>query len=320
MDRLEFDDALRTEPEGAGAECSGPHARSAHGRRTFPSLSVIIPVKNQARYLPEQLESLTKQRYAGQWEVIIVDNGSDDGSVEVARGFAGRLPRLRVVHSIKVGAAAARNVGTANAKGDAFLFCDADDVSGGQWLPAMGAALRKYDFVAGGIELERLNEGAPWRRPAFTGSSNVALLFKPFAVGCNVGVTRRAFTQVGGFDESMKVGEDVDFSWRLQLQGYAIADAPDAIVHYRYRQDHAPAARQTVQYSIAHVHLYKRYAAQGMPRWPLSWVLDEYRWLVRNSDCWVRRGDRKRRQEWVQRAAERAGRLLGSMRYRALYL
>ena len=320
MDRLEFDDALRTESEGAGAECAGPRPRSAHERSTIPSLSVVIPVKNQARYLPEQLESLTRQQYAGQWEVIIVDNGSDDGSVEVAGDFIGKLPRLRVIDATKQGVAAARNVGAANATGDALLFCDADDVAGGQWLPAMGAALRKHDFVAGGIELERLNERAPWRRPAFTGSTNVALLFKPFAIGCNIGVTRRAFEKVGGFDENMKVGEDVDFSWRLQLQGYAIADAPNAIIHYRYRQDHAPAARQTVQYSMAHVRLYKRYATQGMPRWPLSWVLDEYRWLAWNLDCWVRPGEHQRRQKWIQRAAERAGRLLGSMRYGALYL
>ena len=321
MDRLEFDDARRTESDGASAaEFSGPNPRPRHGGRTFPFLSVIIPVKNQAKYLPEQLESLAKQRYEGQWEVIIVDNGSDDGSIEVAGDFSGKLPRLSVIEATKQGVAAARNVGAANARGDAFLFCDADDVSGTQWLPAMGAALGRHDFVAGGIELERLNEDAPWRRPAFTGSTNIALLFKPFAIGCNIGVTRRAFNHVGGFDENMRSGEDVDFSWRLQLQGYPITDAPDALIHYRYRQHHAPAARQTVQYSIAHVCLYKRFAAQGMPRWPLSWVLDEYRWLARNAGCWVRRGDHRRRQEWVQRAAERAGRLLGSMRYRALYL
>ena len=291
-----------------------------HAGGPLPSASIVIPVKNERRFLREQLQALAQQSYRGEWEVIVVDNGSDDGSAAVARSFQGRLP-LTVVSAIdKQGGAHARNVGAKRARGEILIFCDADDVVAKDWLYHMGRALQRHDFVAGALELERLNKQAPWRRPAFTGSGEIALLYRPFAIGCNIGVTRRAFEACGGFDESMRWGEDVDFSWRLQLKGYELADAPNAVIHYRYRDDQSRAARQTVQYAKAHVHLYKKFARHGMPRWPMSWVLSEYRWLLRNADCWLKSGEGHRRQEWLQRAAERTGRLLGSIRFRALYL
>lgn len=300
-------------------EQAGISRGGARAAGEFPSASVIIPVKNERRFLREQLQALARQSYPSQWEVIIVDNGSDDGSVAVARSFQGRLPLAVIRAHDKKGCAYARNVGAQAARGDVFIFCDADDVVAHDWLYQMGRALRRHDFVAGALEQERLNGRAPWRRPAFTGSREVALLYRPFAIGCNIGVSRRAFEACGGFDESMRCGEDVDFSWRLQLKGYEMVDVPNAVIHYRYRNEQNRATRQTVQYATAHVHLYKKFARHGMPRWPMSWVLSEYRWLLRNADCWLRAGD-KRRAEWLQRAAERSGRLLGSIRFRALYL
>ena len=325
MERYGYDVGFDVASDGVAGESQvvldRRKRRTGAVNRRWPFISVIVPVKNAASHLAQQMESLARQTYAGKWEVIVVDNGSADDSVAIARAYENRIPGLTVVSATqKSGSAFARNYGASLAKGDALVFCDADDIVGARWLQEMGKALQCHEFVAGGIDVERLNGDAPWRRPVFSGSADVALLFKPIVVGCNIGVSRNAFKKVGGFDEDIPIGEDVDFSWRLQLRGYAIADAPQAVVHYRYRQGHALAARQTVQYAMAHVLLYKRFARHGMPRWPMSWVITEYRWLLWNLDCWVRRGQQARREEWLQRAAERAGRLLGSMRFFAVYL
>ena len=319
----QFEDFSGRAFDDDGRACRSPEVTRASPMRAggrLPAASIIIPVKNERRFLREQLQALVQQSYPGQWEVIVVDNGSVDGSVAVARSFQHRLPITVVTAHGKKGSAHARNVGAKFARGEVFIFCDADDVVAKGWLYHMGRALQRHDFVAGALEQERLNERAPWRRPAFTGSGAIALLYRPFAIGCNIGVSRRAFEACGGFDESMRWGEDVDFSWRLQLQGYEMIDAPNAVIHYRYRDEQRRATRQTVQYAKAHVHLYKKFARHGMPRWPLSWVISEYRWLLRNAVCWLKSGEINRRQEWLQRAAERSGRLLGSIRFRALYL
>lgn len=325
MKRYGGDEGLNVAFDGATGESAivsdRRQKRTGAVNRRWPFISVIVPVKNGASHLSAQMESLARQTYPGKWELIVVDNGSNDDSADIARAYENRIPALTVVSaSHGTGSAFPRNYGASLAKGDAFVFCDSDDVVGEQWLHEMGTALQCHEFVAGGIEVERLNANAPWRYAVFTGSSTVSLLFKPMVIGCNVGVSREAFRKVGGFDENMPIGEDVDFSWRLQLSGYAIADAPKAVVHYRYRQDQMLAVRQTVQYAMAHVRLYKKYRSHGMPRWPLLWVITEYRWLLWNLDCWVKRGQRARREKWLQRAAERLGRLLGSIRFFTVYL
>src|SRR5207244_3518041 len=90
-------------------------------------ISVIVPVYNAMPMLAEQLEALSKQTYRGPWELIIADNGSSDGSREIAEAWRSRIPSLRVVDaSARRGPATARNVGVEAATGGLLAFCDAD--------------------------------------------------------------------------------------------------------------------------------------------------------------------------------------------------
>src|SRR5438132_11339274 len=84
-------------------------------------LSVVIPCLNSADQLPVQLWALAREKWQGWWEVVISDNGSTDGTREVAERFKDRLPRLLVVDaSDRRGASYARNVGRRSACGEAF--------------------------------------------------------------------------------------------------------------------------------------------------------------------------------------------------------
>src|SRR5947208_2209765 len=97
-------------------------------------LSVVIPARNAATTIGLQLAALAKQDYAGAIEVVVVDNDSDDGTVEVASSFRDRLAGLRVVPArSRRSVAHARNVGFASVANDAVLVCDADDVVDEHW-------------------------------------------------------------------------------------------------------------------------------------------------------------------------------------------
>ena len=90
-------------------------------------ISCIVPVYNGERYLAETLQSILGQR-VGPLEVIVVDDGSTDGTAGVARRFGSAI---RVLHQTNAGPAAARNLGLSEARGDFVAFLDADDL----WKP-----------------------------------------------------------------------------------------------------------------------------------------------------------------------------------------
>ena len=93
----------------------------------MPSLiSVVVPVYNSAPYLETCLRSLLAQTWQ-DWEAILVDDGSTDGSARLCDTWAKKEPRLRVIHQENAGVSAARNAGIAAARGDYLAFVDADD-------------------------------------------------------------------------------------------------------------------------------------------------------------------------------------------------
>ncbi len=101
-------------------------------------VSVVIALRNKGPWIGAQLEALAAQRYAGPWEVVVVDNGSTDDGPQVARAMAEPLPELRVVDaSDRRGTSHARNVGAHAARGDLLLYCDGDDVVAPGWIEAM---------------------------------------------------------------------------------------------------------------------------------------------------------------------------------------
>jgi glycosyltransferase involved in cell wall biosynthesis len=135
----------------------------ALGPDSMVGLSVVVPVRNGAGELPDQLRALSRQVWSGNWEVIVVDNGSTDETRDVAVSFASVLPRLQVVDaSDGAGHGHAVNRGIAAASAHAILFLDADDEVGPGYLAAMAGALARHPFVAAQLDNDTLNE--PWCR------------------------------------------------------------------------------------------------------------------------------------------------------------
>jgi GT2 family glycosyltransferase len=281
-------------------------------------LSVIVPCRDAEGTLGAQLEALAGQRYLGEWEVLVADNGSRDGSRALAATFADRLPGLRVVRADeRPGAAHARNAGARAASGDGLLFVDADDEVAPGWVAALGDSLAQRPLVASRFEMRRLNPawmGDRLRHPQETGLNPYTYPpFLPHAGGSGLAVERRLFEALGGFDESYAQLEDTDFCWRAQLSGAQLGYAPDAIVHVRLRPDLAGNFRQMIAYGENNVRIYRAYRGRGMPRLgPLPGIGRWLKLLLTSPRLLTSRG----RAEWTAQLGWRLGRLRGCLRQR----
>ncbi|GIG24534.1 glycosyltransferase family 2 protein [Cellulomonas denverensis] len=230
-------------------------------------LSVVIAAFDAAGTLGAQLAALSRQRVDADWEVLVADNGSTDGTRALAESWADRLPGLRVIDaSAHRGAGAARNVGVAAATGRDVLFCDADDVVADDWLAAMHRALGHQAFVAGRFAGDQLNSPRVLRSrtlPQQDGLQYSAHLpGLPHAGAGNLGVRRALFRAVGGFDPGALFLEDTDLCWRLQLAGVALGWAPEAVVQVRLRGTLRSALSQGYHYGSGERWLARRYRDQ----------------------------------------------------------
>ena len=287
-------------------------------RVSRPALTVILPVLNAGSTLGQQLDALARQRQDPTWEVVVADNGSTDGSLQLAAAWQDRLPALRVLDASGCrGAGATRNAAARVARGDAFAFCDADDVVQTGWVEAYTAEATRHDFAAGSIfHFSDKGSVTPHRRQPSTEAS-VVLDFLPFADSANLMVVREAFDAIGGFSEDLDRSGDVDLSWRLQLAGYKLHFEPGAIVAKREKAHLDDLWRQEVAWGSADVELYLRFREHGLRRSsPLSTVRSQVRRVSSQPEL-ARFGNRRR---WLAHAAHEWGRAKGSARRRVLFL
>ena len=287
------------------------------------SVSVVIPVLNAAATLGDQLDALARQDWTGDWEVVLADNGSTDGTRDVAVRYASMLPRLRVVDaSDRRGANHARNVGAAAAEGELVLVCDADDVVEPGWIGAMVCAAECADVLGGAFEEDSLNDpvSRSWRGSPAPGARLPTTLggFLPFAVSANCGIRTSVLRALGGWNEEYPYGgDDVELSWRAQLQGYRLSYVPEAVVRYRFRSDLRGLARQLFAYGMAESHLYRDFRPYGARRRTLRAIAKRWGWLVVHLPDLA---SARRRWRWVRAAAFNWGRIRGSLKYRTFYL
>jgi GT2 family glycosyltransferase len=221
---------------------------------------VVLCVRNGAETLARQLDALSAQAFGEPWEIVLVDNGSTDGTTALAGAWRARMPWLHVVDEARPGLNWARNRGVGVARAERILCCDADDEVGPGWMGAMVSALDRFDIVGGALEPypHVLRSGEWFECPQTTALPT--LFGQPYAVGANLGFARRVFDAVGGFDEAFGAGADeVDFCLRASRAGCSIGFAPDAVVRYAVKDTARALMRQRYGYGRGHQRLLAKY-------------------------------------------------------------
>jgi glycosyltransferase involved in cell wall biosynthesis len=284
-------------------------------------LTVVLPVRNGAATIERQLEALERSQWDGDWEVLVVDNGSTDSTPDLVSRFVGRGHRFRVVSAVDhAGLSYARNVGVEHARGRAVAFCDDDDVVDDGWVAAMGEALRDHPVVASCMEYEMLSDPAALEGRAAFQSHHIERLFGLPVVNGASGWQRALWMELGGNDESMRSsGEDFDMALRAHLeQGVVPHFAHDAVYHCRRRAGARATFRQARRYGRSHVELYRRYGRGRVDRRrELRRALATWWWLLRTLPS-ARRPEMRPVLAW--RAGQRIGRVEGSVVSRILWL
>jgi glycosyltransferase involved in cell wall biosynthesis len=203
----------------------------------IPKVSVLMPVFNTARYLSDALASLSAQTFTN-FELVVVDDGSNDGSTQILELFAAREKRMRLVTRENRGLIATRNELLGAARGELLAWMDSDDVS----LPNRLA--RQVDAFQIDPALVCLGSSAQCIDPDgnFLNIERWPISHREILIEQQTGgamrfpttMMRREFAQrVGEFREPFRIGEDFDFLLRLSESG-KMENLPDVL--YLYRQ------------------------------------------------------------------------------------
>lgn len=249
-----------------------------------PQVSVVVPAYNAARYLPRTLASIVAQEGV-DLEVLVVDDGSRDGTADIVRAFAG--PALRYLpQQPSGGPARPRNVGIGEAAGELVALCDADDVM----LPgklaaavAVFAARPEVDLVH--TDFAAIDADDKVLRPRYleqyqrfrqalqpTDLPDVGLLagrvlyeqllHANFVGTSSVVMRRRTALAVGGFDETLRNADDYDLWCRLAWSGatFAFIDA----VHHQYRLHGGNLSKKTTMRKPAAIKVWEKQRALAL--------------------------------------------------------
>lgn len=233
-------------------ECRGTAALPS-----YPMVSIIIPVRNREKDLARCLHSLCNLRYpARRLEIIVVDDASSDGSLQVAAKYPVRSLSVKNRRQ----AAGCRNLAAGRAKGRILAFIDSDCVADPSWLiellpafrdPAVGAVgglvdayfeekgLDRYEKVKSPLQVSSWHKRSSEKERHF------------YVPSCNLLIRRDLFWELGGFREDLHVGEDVDLCWRLQRLCKIVEYKPVGKIYHRHRNHLWPFCRRRFQYGTS---------------------------------------------------------------------
>ena len=220
-------------------------------RRREPTIGVVVPAYDVAAYLPDCLDSLLAQTHSAL-DVVVVDDGSPDDSGAIAEEYAGRDPRVRVVHTENRGLGAARNEGLRHVRGDLVAFADSDDVVPPDAYAVLLRHLRRTgsDLVTGSIawwEGDALTE-PPWMRRLHRERRAVVIDQHPEILG-DVFAWNKLFRRDfwDGNDLSWPEGvryEDQPTTTLAYLRARQFGVVPDVVYHWRIRTDGTSITQQ----------------------------------------------------------------------------
>jgi glycosyltransferase involved in cell wall biosynthesis len=231
------------------------------------TFSVLIAAYRAAGTIGAALECVGTQSHSA-WELIVVEDGSSDGTEALVRAFAARHPSHRIVYDnpgANRGVAAARTRLLALARGDAVAFLDADDLWDPDHLASLAATLAAgADLAVAGIRLVELGTGrdlGTYTPPSRLWTDPVRTLFERSAIMTStaVGLRRDLCARVGPFREELRVGEDRDYWLRTALAGGQLRGTGRITATYHKHAASTMArtrtvAEHTLRFYVLHAH------------------------------------------------------------------
>lgn len=252
----------------------------------LPNISVIIPIYNCEKDLPELVNCLESQTYPrDKVEYFLVDNNSNDATFATINNLS--KTSSIVIHSLRENqiqsSYAARNMGVRHTTTSILVFTDADCRPQPQWLEKITIPFQKENvvIVAGEVTanpgktlLERYAE----RQETLSQKHTLAHKFYPYGQTANLAIRRQALEKVGLFRPHLTTGGDADICWRILKEDIGSLEfAPDAIVQHRHRVTLKELESQWKRYGRSNRYLHELHGIELMRE-------------ITNHECWYRLG------------------------------
>lgn len=255
------------------ASSPGLSRSSADETTIAPFISIVVPVRNEARFIERTLMQLVSQDYDPErFEIIVVDGHSTDGTPERVARLAAEHPNIRYFDNPKRFSSSARNVGIQNARGDVILIVDGHcEIDDRRHLSKLADAFRRSGAdcvgrpqpldVSDASTLQRAIAAARASRLGHHPDSHIYSNAEAFVPAKSVAVAyrRSVFDAVGLFDERFDACEDVELNHRIDRAGLQCFFTPDVAVRYVPRATLSGLFRQLVRYGRGRVRLMRKH-------------------------------------------------------------
>ena len=229
--------------------------------------SIIVPVYNRPQEIDELLQSLTKQTYIKKFEVVVVEDGSENISKEIVQTYSKDL-NIQYYLKNNTGAGASRNYGMQHATGKYFIIFDSDCIIPPNYLVEVENALtEKYTDAFGGADAAHesfttIQKAINYSMTSFfttggiRGNKKAVDKFQPRSF--NLGISKKAFEITNGFSK-MKIGEDIDLTFRLWDNNFETQFIEKAFVYHKRRSTFKQFFKQTFAFGNGRPFLNKKY-------------------------------------------------------------
>jgi GT2 family glycosyltransferase len=256
---------------------------------SWPRVSVVVCTYNGSRTIGNCLDGLARLDYP-DFEVIVVDDGSTDNTVDIVRRYD-----VRLISTTNRGLSSARNTGMEAADGEIVAYIDDDACPDPHWLQYLAATFSQTNHAGiGGPNLAPPLDGCIADCVANAPGGPVHVLLSDRLAehipGCNMAFRKACLQSIGGFDPQFRVaGDDVDLCWRLQDRGWTLGFHPAAMVWHHRRNSIRAYWKQQRGYGKAEALLMKKWPEKYNATGHLNWAGRIYsRGLTRSLD--LRRG------------------------------
>jgi glycosyltransferase involved in cell wall biosynthesis len=231
------------------------------------NFSIIIPVYNRPKEIDELVESLTKQDFSDDFEVLILEDGSTDKSEHIVEKYKSQL-NLKYYFNENSGAGASRNFGMQKASGNYFIILDSDVILPKQYLSevkkilltnftdAFGGPDAAHDSFTSLQKAINYSMTAVLTTGGIRGKKQAVNKFQPRSF--NLGMSKKAFEKTQGFSK-MKNGEDIDLTFRLWENGFETQLIEKAFVYHKRRSTIQQFFKQTFGFGTARPILNEKY-------------------------------------------------------------
>lgn len=238
---------------------------------SWPRISVVVCSYNGAKTIRDTLEGLLRLEYP-EYEVIVIDDGSTDGTAAIAREYG-----FHLISTENRGLSNARNTGMQVAKGEIVAYIDDDAYPDRHWLTYLASVFCHTDHVGvGGPNLAPPGDGPIADCVANAPGGPVHVLITDREAehipGCNMAFRKATLQSIGGFDPRFRTaGDDVDVCWRLQQRGWTLGFHPSALVWHHRRNSVRAYWKQQKGYGKAEAMLEQKWPQKYNELGHLAW-------------------------------------------------